>query len=301
MRVFLTGATGFIGSHVARQLLQDGHTIAALVSPHNPLDHIKDIADQLTILEGRLADLSKLHSTLTQFKPEACIHLAWYAEPGKYLQSPLNAALLSDSLSLLEAMIEIKCKQVVMVGTCAEYDTDMGYLREDNPTRPETIYAASKLSLNLVGQQMAARAGINFAWARLFYLYGPHEDERRLVAALIHALGQGEAFQATAGEQVRDYLHVEDVAGALIALATQSSNGIFNISSGLPLSIRHLMETIADLMQRPGLIQFGALPYREWDPMFICGDNRKLRELGWSPRYTLRNGLQHTIDWWACQ
>ena len=298
MRVLITGATGFVGSHVTRLLLRAGREVAILSSPGNSLFRLGDVARQLTRLEGRLEDREALRPQLADFRPEACLHLAWYAEPGKYLHSPENIPALTNSLWLLEELIRLGCTQVVMAGTCAEYDTNAGYLSEDGPTRPATVYAAAKLALNLVGQQLAAAAGINFAWARLFYLYGPGEDARRLVPALIKALRKGEAFPATAGEQVRDYLHVEDVAAALVTLAARRAQGVFNIASGVPVTVRQLMETVGEIVGRPELIQFGALPYRNWEPMFVCGDNRRLRALDWHMRYTLQEGLRQVAAGW---
>jgi nucleoside-diphosphate-sugar epimerase len=148
---------------------------------------------------------------------------------------------------------------------------------------------------------MAAAAGVAFSWARLFYLYGPMEDKRRLVPSVINALQHGENFPATAGEQVRDYLHVEDVALALWTLTREKHSSVFNIASGVPVTMRQLMETAGNIIGHGELIQFGALPYRHWEPMFICGDNRKLKAIGWQPRYSLVEGLVQTADWWKQQ
>jgi nucleoside-diphosphate-sugar epimerase len=298
MRVLLTGATGFVGSHMARALLTAGCEVAALIRPLASMHRLDGISDQIVLFRGDLADTLFVRSSLAEWRPEACIHLAWYAEPGKYLHALENISALTAGLALLEELIRANCAQVVMVGTCAEYDADRGLLREDAPTRPATIYAATKLSLSLIGQQIAAAAGINFVWARLFYLYGPAEDPRRAVPALIRALLSGETFQATLGEQVRDYLHVEDVAAALWTLVEQRASGVFNIASGVPVTMRQLMEAAGEILGRTELIQFGAVPYRAWDPMFICGDSGLLRATGWTPRYSLRDGLKQTIDWW---
>jgi dTDP-6-deoxy-L-talose 4-dehydrogenase (NAD+) len=295
MRVFVTGASGFVGSHVTRQLVENGDEVAILLSPDSPAPRLHDVIDKVTVIRQRLADQLPIQTALQQFQPEACIHLAWYAEPGKYLDSPENIPLLQQSLNLLDMLIALGCGRVVMVGTCAEYDTDLGYLREDSPTKPATIYAACKLSLGLIGQHRAAAANIHFAWARLFYLYGLGEDSRRLIPALVEALQHGKTFDATLGEQVRDYLHVADVASALIILARQSASGVYNIASGIPITIRQLMETVGQLAGHPELIRFGALAYRAWEPMFICGDNRKLRAIGWSPRFSLQDGLKQLM------
>ena len=299
MRVLVTGASGFIGAAVMRLLLEQEVETAALVSAGKPLDRLRDLDTRFVRIEGRLADILTLRPQLEAFRPDACIHLAWYAEPGKYLYSPENVPIMQQSLSLLQTLIEIGCQQFVGVGTCAEYDTDVGFLREDGPTNPATIYAACKLSMCLIGQHMAAAAGVNFAWGRLFYLYGEQEDSRRLVPAVIQSLRQGKPFDATAGEQVRDYLHTTDVASALITLVQQNTHGIYNIASGIPITMRNLMENIGEIVGGKDLIRFGAIPYRQWEPMFICGDNHKLKSLGWSPRYTLREGLTQTIGWWT--
>lgn len=301
MRVFITGASGFIGSHTVRALLEGGHEVAALAFPDDPMGRLADLEGRYAVLRGDLAELPPVRAALADWRPEACIHLAWYAEPGKYLHSPENLPALANSLNLLQALIEMECRQVVMVGTCAEYDTDAGFLREEGPTRPETIYAATKLSLSLVGRQMAAAAGTRFAWGRVFYLYGPREDERRVVPALIRSLTRGQAFPATLGEQVRDYLHVADIAAGLRALVEQGADGIFNISSGVPVTMRQLMETAGEIVGRPELIRFGEVPYRDWEPPFICGDSRKLRALGWKPRYDLKEGLASVVEWWRRQ
>jgi nucleoside-diphosphate-sugar epimerase len=296
MRVFITGGSGFIGAAVVRLLLDQGIETAVLVSPDRPAPRLEPFAGRYMRIEGRLTDLAVPHPALTAFQPEACIALAWYAEPGKYLYAPDNVPMLQHNLAALAMLAGIGCRQFVGVGTCAEYDTDPGFLREDEtPTRPATIYAACKLALCQIGTQMAASTGMGFAWARLFYLYGPGEDNRRLVPALIEALRAGRTFEATAGQQVRDYLHVDDVASGLIALALGQATGTYNIASGEPITMRALMETIGDLMDGRDRIRFGALPYRQWEPMFICGDNRRLRGLGWSPRYALRAGLEQVI------
>lgn len=297
-RLFLTGASGFIGSHVTRAALAAGSQVAALVMPGDPLTRLQDVVGQMTLIEGEMKDLPGLRPVLAKWSPEACIHLAWYVEPGNYQDSPGNLSCLAESLTLLQELPQIHCNRVVVAGTVCEYDTDAGFLREDSPTRPTTLYAASKLALNLLGQQLAAKAGFTLAWGRAFYLYGPSEDERRAVPGLIRSLLGRKPFPATLGEQIRDYLHVEDVASAFCTLADKGAEGTYNICSGNPVTMRALMETVEEIVGHPGLIHFGERPANTWDPPFVCGDNHKLRDLGWKPRYTLRSGLTQTIDWW---
>jgi nucleoside-diphosphate-sugar epimerase len=298
MRVFVTGASGFIGAHLVSILLEAGCEVAILAVSDDNLWRLREVVDRLRVLRGDLDSIDAFAPGLTDFRPDACIHLAWYVEPGKYLESPLNLNCVMNSLSLLQLLIQIGCQQVVMTGTCAEYDTDTGHLKETSPTNPVTLYAASKLSLGILGQQLAKGTGTRFAWARLFYLYGPQEDERRVVPALIKSLLRSEPFPVSAGTQIRDYLHVEDVASALWFIAGSGLEGTFNISSGVPVTMRSLMEVIGNSLGKTDLIRFGAVQSRVWEPEFICGDNQKLRQLGWQPKYSLHDGLMETIKWW---
>jgi nucleoside-diphosphate-sugar epimerase len=297
MRVFVTGGGGFIGGRVVAQLLARGHSVATLARTGQP-DAGSRVDAPTHVLQGDLASIGALAPALRDWGAEACVHLAWYAEPGKYLDSPINTQLLGWSLDLLRTLAGAGCRNVVMAGTCAEYDADCGYLREDTPARPATLYAACKHALYLAAGQFARLESMRFAWGRVFFPYGPGEDARRAVPALINALLRGERFKASAGLQVRDYLHVDDIASAFVALAEGRAEGAFNIASAEPITIRALMEQIGDLLGRRASIEFGALPYREWDPMFICGDNRRLRALGWRPERTLRQGLEATLAWW---
>ncbi|MFT4039953.1 MAG: NAD(P)-dependent oxidoreductase [Thermomicrobiales bacterium] len=303
-RVLVTGASGFIGAHVVRVLLARGHEVAIILRPGREPWRLMDVLAQLTVIPGDLAAPdATLATALAAWRPEACIHLAWYVEPGAYLVSRENIAALQGSLRLLDALIAAGCGHVVMAGTCAEYDPDPGVLHEDGPVRPTTLYAAAKHTLHLAASQTAQERGISLAWARLFFLFGPQEDARRVVPALICALLRDEPFAATAGEQVRDYLHVTDVASALCALTEHRVDGPVNISSGAPVSMRQLMEAIGDITGAGHRIDFGALPYRSWDPPVIVGDNGRLRAAtGWAPAYaTLLPGLADTVAWWQAQ
>jgi nucleoside-diphosphate-sugar epimerase len=295
MRILVTGASGFIGAHVTKTLLDCNHQVASLLMPGDPMIRLRPMQNRIETISAMLEDTDLVEKSISRFKPEACIHLAWYAEPGKYLDSAQNIQSLSSSIFLFQTLIKAGCRQIVAAGTCFEYDTNFGYLHEDTPARPSSLYAATKLSCYLLGSQMANQARISFAWGRIFYPYGPLEDQRRLVPAAIAALKKGVPFPASLGDQVRDYIHVDDVAAAFCVLVEKQTDGIFNISTGSPVSVRQLLETLGKLMNCTDLIQFGALPHRNWEPPFICGDNTRLRNLGWTPIYSLDAGLLETI------
>lgn len=300
MRVLVTGASGFIGSHVTRRLLQRGHEVGALVRAPERAWRLRGELAYLRMFRGDLAALGEVEAGLTQWRPDLCIHLAWYAEPGRYAQALENLDSLRASLDLLQLLGRVGCRRVVAAGTCAEYDPTIGIYPESAATAPTTLYGASKLALSLVARQLAAQGRFTVAWARIFYLYGPFEDSRRVVPRLIRALRRGEAFPATAGTEVRDYLHVDDVAAAFVALGESDQSGVFNVCSGVPLTVRELMETVGGIIGRPGLVRFGAVQDPPDQLSSVRGENRRLRnELEWSPRYGLRAGLEQTVDWWS--
>ena len=299
MKILVTGGNGFVGAPIVRALLEQGHTVSALVLPGEALRRIGGLP--VHRMEASLTDADTLRGLLTDWRPDACLHLAWYAEPGKYLTSPHNISLLNASLDLIQTLAQSGCRHVITAGTCAEYDADRGWLKEDGPTRPETLYAASKLALGVMGEQLSRSLGMTFAHARIFYPYGPGEDPRRMVPALIRALLAGQPFDASTGEQTRDYIHVDDIARAFVTLLAQGASGVYNVGSGEPIAVRRLMQAVEIAIERPGLIRFGALPPREWEPRFLCADIHKLRSLGFAPQYTLESGLRQTVDWWRAQ
>ncbi len=281
MKVLLTGATGFIGSHVARELLRRGHEVHASVRPGSDRRRLREIEPRIAFHEGAMDSVP--------VEADVAIHLAWYAVPGKYLTAPENRDCLEASRRLLARLRG----RAVFAGTCFEFELTEKPLREDSPTKPLTLYAECKDALR---REVEARP--DSAWVRFFYQYGPWEDLRRLVPAVMTAQLKGEPSKVSPGLQRADYLHVEDVASAVCSVAESRVQGCVNIGSGQAPSVREIVTKITDLGGRPDLIQWGAYPQKPTDPMLIRADNATLRSTGWSPRYDLDQGLRQTFDWW---
>ena len=298
MRILLTGAGGFVGSHVAADLLARGHEVRAVRRPGGTSEAFAGFEHRVEPVELDLfaADGAPLEQLVRGV--DLCIHLAWYAVPGKYLAAPENVECVSGSLRMLRALAQGGCRRAVFVGSCFEYEFGPEPLREEGPVQPQSLYAASKLATRLMGEQLARLLGIEFVWARLFYLYGPFEDRRRLVPYVIDTLLRGEPVEVTQGTQMRDFLHVADVASALTALALSEGTGVVNVGSGKPVTVRQVVSTLESLVGRPGLVRFGARPENPTDPPHVSADNRKLiAATGWHPAHDLESGLRHTIAW----
>lgn len=299
MRVLVTGAAGFIGCHVVRSLLRRGDEVLALVRPTGSLARLADVAGQVRVVRAELDGRGSVSAVLHELRPEGCVHLAWYAVPGQYLHAAAeNLASLEATLDLVRQLPGAGCRRFVGAGTCIELDTDAGYLTASTPPRPRTVYAAAKHAAHVLAEQLCRRSPMGFAWLRVFYQYGPFEDGRRLVPHVIRSLLRGERVELTSGEQVRDYLHVADVAEAFACVLHGAAAGGLNLGGGQPVPVRHLVQVLGDLLGRRELLAFGARPLPADEPPFLCADPGPLKATGWRPRFDLEGGLRDTLDWW---
>jgi dTDP-6-deoxy-L-talose 4-dehydrogenase (NAD+) len=267
--VLLTGAAGFVGRQVLRALLAEGASIRAVLRDGSSADIA---AGDVEIV--RTADL---FAADTSWWTEVCagidtvVHVAWYAEPGRYLTSARNLDCLAGTLKLAQGAVAAGVRRFVGIGTCFEYDLAGGTLTVDTPLKPLTPYAAAKAATFLTLSQWLPLQQVEFRWCRLFYLYGEGEDARRLVPYLRTRLSAGEPAELTSGEQVRDFLDVRDAGRMIAAEALGSDTGAVNVCSGVPVTVRDLALRIADEYGRRDLLKFGARPANLVDPPYVLG------------------------------
>lgn len=277
MTVTLTGATGFVGRQILRNLLERGCSVRVLVRDPSYLSDIQGhrtleivhTPDLFTEVAGRLEELLE--------GSEILVHAAWHTEPGEYLTSPLNLACLTGTLNLAYAFATVGGKRFVGIGTCAEYDLSTGLMTTDTPLAPNTLYAACKASAFQVLRCFLGANGLSFAWCRIFYLHGEGEDERRLVPYIRRQLEAGHEVLLTRGDQVRDFLDVKDAARMIVDVALGQQEGAVNICSGEAVTVRQLAERIADECGRRELLRFGARPENIFDPPRVVGVRKDVR------------------------
>ena len=269
--ILLTGATGFVGRQVLRELVARNFRVRVVVRKGKQ----EQIGQSIAI--EKMVATSDMWSETAAWWSETCrgvdivIHIAWYAEPGKYLHSPMNRDCLEGTLRLAQGAIDAKVRRFVGIGTCFEYDLSIGRLSVTTPLRPATPYAAAKVEAFNALSQLLPQHGVAFSWCRLFYLYGEGEDERRLVPFLRGKLQAGEAAELTSGQQIRDYLDVRDAGRMIADAALGAAQGPINICSGIPVTIRQLAEQIADEYGRRDLLRFGVRPDNPVDPPCVIG------------------------------
>ncbi len=268
MKIVVTGATGFVGRHVVAALAARGHDIiaAARHAPEVLPDKVRFVA----------FDMTRDDPVAAFGVPDVLIHLAWPGLPN-YKDLFHFEDNLPASYRLIKAMVLAGVKQVLVTGTCFEYGMQSGCLSEDGPVLPSNPYGLAKDTLRRELEMLGARHSFILQWARLFYMHGPGQNSKSLLAQLDSALDRGdESFNMSGGEQLRDYLPVAEVAQRLAALAERPDRpGVFNCCSGTPVSVRDLVER--HIAARGGRIKLNLAyyPYPDYEPMEFWGDTGK--------------------------
>ena len=239
MKILVTGATGFIGSAFAKLALSHGHSIGGMMLPtETPPAHVP-VSDKMVWIKGTLAELP--WREIEAFKPDACIHFAWIATPGVYLESPENEKHLEWSLNLARRLKGIGTGQFVGVGTCIEYKITNTPLNEDRtPVDPTTLYSRCKNTLRETLEAEARKDGSHFCWGRIFYPYGVGEHPARLCSSLIQKFRRGEKLVLKTPHSTKDYIYIDDLAAAILLTMEKKFQGTINWGTGEGISVRQI-------------------------------------------------------------
>jgi nucleoside-diphosphate-sugar epimerase len=300
-RLLVTGATGFVGATLVRLAVEGGDEVLVLLRPDDSDERLGTLASRVRIVRAALANVAPALPQIRDFAPQASVHLAWLTTPGSYLESRVNLDWLDWSQRLFATLLDAGCSRLIGVGSCAEYQSSNEALRVDSPLESSTLYAACKAAARLVGRELSRQNSASFAWARLFHLFGPGEHPERLVPAAARTLLQGETFSTAADDRIRDYLHVEDAARALLTLAAAPASGDFNVCSGQGVTLRRVVEEVARAVGVDGRLRFESRASAGWDPPTILGDPRETLALGWRPRFSLAQGIASAVEYWRAR
>lgn len=279
MKVVVTGATGFVGRHVVARFLQEGHSVvatgrnadrAATMPWHKEVQFIAcDIAnDFLPVIEhSRTAD--------------ALVHLAWSGLPNYSDFFHISSNFLAD-IVFLEAAVTAGTRQLLVSGTCLEYGMQYGPLTEEMETKPTTPYGLAKDMLRKSLELLQKQRPFILQWMRLFYMFGEGQNPNSLLAQLDRAIERGDAdFKMSPGDQLRDYLPVEDVAADFVRAVANPDEcrGVINCCSGSPISVLDLVDRRREARSSSIRLIRGYHPYPDYEPVAFWGVPAKLDRL----------------------
>ena len=277
MKIAVTGATGFVGQHVLTEFAVRGEVeiVATSRDVHRALDIPAGIR-HVTMDIGSIPE--DAYDRLG--RPDVLVHLAWSGLPN-YRSLHHFESELPRQYSFLRALITAGLPSLLVTGTCYEYGMSAGLLTESTTAEPANPYAYAKSALRRQLEFLCSTQPCELTWARLFYMYGNRQPPASLFPQLAAAVARGDAsFAMSGGEQLRDYLPVEEVARHIVDLATHCAGaGTVNVCSGRPTSVRSLVEQLLAQNDWSIALDLGKYPYPDYEPMAFWGSNVRLREL----------------------
>lgn len=295
-RVALTGATGFIGGHLLRRLLEKGAHVSAIGRP----PAVPSIGSESPRIDWRQSDLldeDRIATILEETRPSVLFHLAGTTGGNGLAESArVNVA---GAAAVLQAALRAGVGRIVLMGTAQEYGPLPPPLREDMRVEPETIYGVTKAAATLLAGILHRERAAPIVVVRPFNVYGPGQAPPMLVAAAISAALRGDPFHMSTGEQRRDFVFVEDVIDGVIAAGTARGieGRIINLASGQAVSVRSVVETIWRLSGAEARLLIGSKAVGKHDRSDSWASVEAAREtLGWSAKTALEEGLRATIE-----
>ena len=299
MRCVVTGASGFLGSWLVRQLLREGHFVTVLLRGEPQARRVSDWLGRVRVVHGSFEDCAALGNKLAGETIDVFLHLAW---SGVTADRRDDVSQISNNvvgcIRLWEIARDLGCKHWIGLGSQAEYGPRQEVLKEDLPLKPATVYAVAKVASAMITAKMSEIVGMRHTWVRLVAVYGPGDDPKHLIPFTIRTLLAGKKPALTKGEQRWDYLYVEDAAKAIARIAASGATGSLNLASGQTVVIRKLIECLTALVGPALPLGFGDVPYRPDQIMRLEADISRLRRAtGWEPEVPLEEGLRRTVAW----
>lgn len=301
--VLITGASGFIGSHLTRRLLKEGALVNVLLMPGDPHLRLCDIKEKIKIFPVDIRDGERLFKVVKEVKPGKIFHLAGFTSADRS-PSALEQSISANwggTLNVLRALSDVECEALVCTCTAEAYGKNHPPFREDMALDPLSPYSFSKAAATLACRTWANLFGIRVTVLRLFLVYGPDQEEGRFLPQLIKSGLSGEPMRMTKGEQTREFTYVDDVVESFL-LAAERGGGcgeIYNICTGEEISLRELIVKVEEIIGRKIILDPQKLPYRKNEIWRYVGDYTKAnKDLGWRPSIPLEVGLTRTIKWY---
>lgn len=303
-KVLITGACGFIGSHLAERLVRAGAQVTVMVRENSDLWRLEGIKEWISLCLGDLRVQQEVENCVKTIRPEYVFHLGAYGVDSR--QGDEAQAVNTNVLGLVflvNALLETECTKLINIGSCMEYGNKDEMVKEDDYLAPFNIYGRTKAAGTIIAHQLAARGGLPLVTLRAFGIFGEWEGSHKFFPNIIISILQGKEVRLTGCEQYRDYCYVENLVDAFLLAAgdPHCQNEIFNVGSGTIRTLREYVEMIYQRMDSQLKPKYGAIPYRPVEYWRPWPDTGKIHSvLHWEPRISLEDGLDRTINWYRC-
>ncbi len=295
MRIFITGGSGFIGSHLMPKLLARKHKLL-LLSRSSPKKNKKSIS----FIKGDLKDINGWKNKLKKFKPEAVVHLAWEGLENYDFSASVSLRNMMNSLNLISVAAELGSRKFLSTGSCWEYGEGNGILKETAPLLPATHvpdFVIAKRTVQAMGEQIALQNKMQFLWPRLFFAYGPGQKPRTLIAHLVRGLKNGAVPEVKNKSGANDFVYVDDVAEALVKILEKGKgpSAIYNIGSGRLTPVAETVKGVYKALNVPP----PAWCLKKVRPKGFHANISKIKkELGWEPKTSISEGVRKTVNFY---
>jgi nucleoside-diphosphate-sugar epimerase len=303
-RIYLTGATGFVGRHILSELIAQGYFVHCLISGKNFIDELRHPQVQSIEIDFLGEDFeNKIDTIFSKQAADCIIHSAWYTKHEDYLSNSINLQWVKSSKSLIDAFYRHGGKRFIGLGTCIEYDfscTNNLPISIQTPLKGNTLYAKSKIEVYNYLTKLQEETSTNFVWARLFFIYGPYEKKGRLISYIYEQMATNHRAIPRFGGVVRDYIYVKDLAKQLVSLVQSPYCGAINLGTEGGYKVQDIFEQMGKIMSKRYLVvKNDVLSHNtEYEPHSIMADISEWRSLGHDFKFTpLTEGLRQTIVW----
>lgn len=304
MKTYLvTGGAGFIGSHVVRRLVSQGSCVHIFVTAHESLWRLGDCSNKVIVHHIDLRDLEKVKQSVATIKPTTIFHLASFGgTPDQLDQKMIFDVNFWGTVNLFNACKAIGFDCFINTGSSSEYGIKHDPMREDDVLEPVSNYAVAKAASTQFCLREALAEKLPVYTIRPFSVYGPYEMKTRLIPTVLLGALNHKALNLSSPHCVRDFVYIDDVVDMYMMIAEKkpTAASIFNAGSGIQSSIKDVVDVMEQITQEPCPVAWGSYQQRPWEPThWVASIERAHSILGWTPLYTLSQGLSASLQWFA--
>lgn len=301
-KVLVTGASGFIGSHIVKRMIKEKAWVSILARKNSDLWRLEEYKENIAIYRADIRDAEEVDNCIKKIKPDYVFHMGAYGVDSRQKDYVIAANTnIIGTINLMNAIKKVGCKKFLNIGSCMEYGDKKEIIKEVDSLEPFNIYGSTKASATIMAHQLAMENNIDIVTLRAFGIFGENEGSHKFFPHIILSILKGGDVNLTACEQYRDYCYIDNIIDGFVLAAKddKTTNEIFNIGSGTIYQLKYYVDMVYKHMETTKKPNYGAIAYRPgevWKPHPHISKIKNL--LGWEPKISFEEGLVRTIQWY---